>query len=186
MNTSQTALFRGLFFSLSIHGLLLLTPLMPRQSEHQNQAKEVLFATIAQQIPTKKRGSELIKSAQSIKKERPSPKNRLPEREPPPFTPSHPESVYYAPDQVTQTAEIVQHPELPAPRLEGSQRGEIRLKVLINEFGVADLVEVEAMTSPSGYGEEVASKYRNTRYQAATISSKRVKSWLIVEIRYGE
>lgn len=186
MNTSQTPLFWGLSLSLSIHGLLLLTPLVPAKSEHQNPAQKILNATIVERSSVQESRQEAIKSTQPTKRKYPSEKNRSPEHEPTAPSPRHSETVYYTPDQVTQTAEIVQQPEFPAAQLEGVQRGEIRLKILINEFGVADRVEVEAMTPRSVYGEEVASRFMDAQYKAATINSKHVKSWLIIEISYGE
>lgn len=160
-------------------------PLEFKESKQQESIRKVLSATI-------RAGSAQTAGEKHLHTEAATKYKKLPKDHKPyaqnlaSIVLNRRDSHYYAPDQVERTAEVQQLPDLPVLPQDAKQQGHLQLKILINESGLADRIEIEEITPPSAYGEEIAATYMGAKYQAATINSKPVKSWLRIDISYGE
>lgn len=185
MDARQLSLFSGLMLSLAMHGLVLLAPLPPFEGKPQDSIHGALRATI-RSGSTQTAGVMSTRAERSIKNLTPPRNQRLLEQTSAATILSRRDPLYYTPDQVELTAEIQQLPELPFFTNEEKQQGRVRLRIFVNESGAADRVEIEEMTPSTAYGDAIAATFMGNRYKAATLNSKRVKSWLQIEISYGE
>ena len=74
--------------------------------------------------------------------------------------------------------------ELPLPENTKIPGGAIYLKILINESGSVDKIEILTSTLPEGYAAKVVSTFNKAIFSPALIAGLPVKSWRIIEIGF--
>lgn len=94
-------------------------------------------------------------------------------------------SPVYAPEEVSKTAELIWMPDLPPPKPDSLAKGNIRLRVFIDEKGKAVSTALENSES-SGYVQTVADSFLKAIYKPAILDDRPVSSWLILDFSYGE
>ncbi|AXS79414.1 hypothetical protein HYN24_04865 [Dechloromonas sp. HYN0024] len=98
--------------------------------------------------------------------------------------PNAPDETYLAPEHVEKLAYVIDVEELPLPATTNIPGGAVYLKVLINESGRADKVDVLTSTLPEPYAATLVSAFSQARFSPALVAGLPVKSWRIIEIRF--
>lgn len=187
-DSSLQRLFYGLFISLILHASTVFwsteIPHAQMESRHFDRQPLQLSLNSPQQPPAL-----------------PQPKSKTPDDlpalgpaiaaadEPPPvlFPFSHEsEQVYFAPEDVEEMAFVVDVEELPLPSSEQTPNGALYLKILISESGSADRIDIMASTLPDDYAATLVSSFYQARFSPARTSGLPVRSWRIIEIRFGD
>lgn len=92
------------------------------------------------------------------------------------------ETRYIPPDEVDDMAVAIDVPELPLPDNEYALFGRLQIKVLINESGKADHIEVLESTFPEHYVASLLNAFYQANYSPARLTGKPIKSWRNIEI----
>ena len=95
-----------------------------------------------------------------------------------------PEEGYIAPEDVEKMAFVVDVEELPLPKNELTPGGALYLKVLINETGSADKIDILTSTLPEDYAATLIGSFYQAKFSPAQMAGLPVKSWRIIEIRF--
>ena len=98
--------------------------------------------------------------------------------------PIAPDVAYFAPEDVENMADVVDINELPLPENAKTPGGALCLKVLINESGSADKIDIMASTLPHEYAETLIDSFYRAKFSPALIAGLPVRSWRIIEIRF--
>ena len=101
-----------------------------------------------------------------------------------PSTAMLPEESYIAPEDVEKMAFVVDVEELPLPKNELTPGGALYLKVLINETGSADKIDILTSTLPEDYAATLIGSFYQAKFSPAQMAGLPVKSWRIIEIRF--
>jgi len=96
------------------------------------------------------------------------------------------EQIYIAPEDVEEMAFVVDVGELPLPNSEGTPDGTLYLKVLISESGSADRIDIVKSTLPDDYAATLINSFYQARFSPARMAGLPVRSWRIIEIRFGD
>ncbi|MBT9523218.1 MAG: hypothetical protein IV101_20260 [Dechloromonas sp.] len=94
------------------------------------------------------------------------------------------EETYLAPEDVEKMAFVVDVEELPLPKNELTPGGALYLKVLINELGSADQIDILTSTLPEEYAATLVNSFYQAKFSPAVLAGLAVKSWRIIEIRF--
>lgn len=101
-------------------------------------------------------------------------------------TPSVPDQMYVAPNEVEEMAFVLDVEELPLPNGEHTPSGALYLKILIGESGIADRIEILTSTLPEDYVATLVNSFYQATFSPARTAGLPVRSWRIIEIRFGE
>lgn len=96
------------------------------------------------------------------------------------------EQVYVAPENVEEMATVAQIEELPLPSNEQTPDGTLYLKILISESGSADRIDIVTSTLPDDYVATLINSFYQAKFNPARIAGSPVRSWRIIEIRFGD
>ena len=103
--------------------------------------------------------------------------SRLPE-------PTTSDDRYFAPEEVENMAHVVNVEELPLPENSQTPGGAVYLKVMINESGSADKIDIVTSTLPEEYAKTLVSSFYQAKFSPALIAGQPARSWRIIEIRF--
>jgi hypothetical protein len=92
---------------------------------------------------------------------------------------------YASPDSIEQMASVIAPPDLPLPADPDSPAGFMRIKVFVNEDGLADSVELLESNFAEDYASKLAGLFKLAKFNPGVSGGKAVKSWRIVEIDYS-
>lgn len=125
--------------------------------------------------------SQSVRSAQvrSASKEAATSSNELPVFEPA-------SDLYADPKDVDQVAFALDVPVLPLPTDERISSGMLRAKVLIDQNGKPDGIEVLETTFPEDYVSSLVRTFSQGVFRPAMLSGKPVKSWRLIDISFGD
>lgn len=73
-------------------------------------------------------------------------------------------------------------PELPLPDSEYALSGSLQIKILINESGKADHIEVLDSSFPEHYVASLLNAFYQASYSPARLTGKPIRSWRNIEI----
>lgn len=94
---------------------------------------------------------------------------------------------FYTTDQLTKAPEPISRPELDVPKaVARAVRGNLVLKVLIDEFGDVVSVEVERSSLPPAVTGQAARAFRKLRYEPGEINGRKVAVQLKIEVVYDD
>ncbi|TXT30918.1 MAG: hypothetical protein FD131_1405 [Rhodocyclaceae bacterium] len=103
-----------------------------------------------------------------------------------PATATPSEETYLAPNDVEKMAFVVDVEELPLPKNELTPGGALYLKVLINESGTADKIDILTSTLPEEYAATLVGSFYQAKFSPAQMAGLPVKSWRVIEIRFDQ
>jgi hypothetical protein len=92
---------------------------------------------------------------------------------------------YAPPDSIEQMASVISPPDLPLPTDPNSPFGFMRIKVFVNEDGLADSVELLESNFAQDYASTLVERFKLARFNPGVSGGKAIKSWRIVEIDYS-
>lgn len=188
-DTNLPMLCRSLLFSLIFHVSfgLWLTEKPRSQQQYQFLDTQPLQITLNNSLQTSpataRRGSKTLANLPS-----PGPAIAVVEDATPaplPLPPA-PDQAYVAPEDVEEMAFVVDVEELPLPNSEQTPNGALYLKILISESGSADRIDIVTSTLPEDYAETLINSFYQARFSPARTAGLPVKSWRILEIRFGD
>jgi hypothetical protein len=96
------------------------------------------------------------------------------------------QSDYLAPDVVDRMAFAIDVPELPIPEDNDVPTGSLKIRILIDELGKANSIQVLETSLPEYYVSILANHFYHAAFSPALLDGSAVKSWRIVEITYDE
>lgn len=186
-DVSVRRLAAGLFFSLLVHTSLALWLTQPVSAVTTTQP-----ASPSQRVEMHLVGSKLVsvtKVAQgNLDHSKPLHEAVAPTlSEAPPVeevTPTATEETYFSPEDVEKMAHVVEVEDLPLPENKKTPGGALYLKVLINELGNADKVDILTSTLPDEYVTTLIGSFYQARFSPALLAGVPVKSWRVIEIRF--
>jgi hypothetical protein len=82
-------------------------------------------------------------------------------------------------------ASIIDPLDLPLPLESFSPEGFMRIKVFVNEDGLADSVELLESNFAEDYVSTVVGLFKTAKFSPGVSGGKAIKSWRIVEIDYS-
>lgn len=92
------------------------------------------------------------------------------------------ETRYIPPDEADEMAVAIDVPELPLPDSEYALSGSLQIKILINESGKADHIEVLDSSFPERYVASLLNAFYQASYSPARLTGKPIRSWRNIEI----
>lgn len=95
------------------------------------------------------------------------------------------EPPYASPDSIEQMASVIDPPDLPLPSDALGTDGFMRIKVFVNEEGLADNVELLESNFAQDYATTLIGLFQSARFSPGVSNGKAIKSWRIVEIDYS-
>lgn len=181
---------RGLVFSLIFHlglGLWLAEPLISQPTARFAGAQVALQITL-------KNASQLElaspRPTAKISPALPLPDFGTPTTEEAPLAalplPAMSEQAYVAPEDVEQMASVADVNELPLPANELTPNGALYLKIMISETGNPDRIDILTSTLPEDYATTLVGSFYQARFNPARMAGLPVRSWRIIEIRFGD
>lgn len=97
-----------------------------------------------------------------------------------------PEELYAAPNDVDEMAFALEIPELPLPADDRISSGMLRIRILINQNGKPDGIEVLETSFPDEYVASLVEAFRKGAFRPAILDGKPVNSWRIIDATFGE
>jgi hypothetical protein len=92
---------------------------------------------------------------------------------------------YSPPDSVEEMASVIVVPDLPLPSEPNNSDGHMRIKVFVNENGLADYVELLESNFSDDYAAKLVELFQLARFNPGVSGGKAIKSWRIIEIDYS-
>lgn len=92
---------------------------------------------------------------------------------------------YASPETVDQMASVIIPPELPLPLDPNLAFGFMRIKIFVNEEGLAEYVELLESNFPEDYASTLVDQFKLAKFAPGISGGKAIKSWRIVEIDYS-
>ena len=92
---------------------------------------------------------------------------------------------YSPPDSVEEMASVIVVPDLPLPSEPNNSAGRMRIKVFVNENGLADYVELLESNFSDDYAAKLVELFQLARFNPGVSGGKAIKSWRIIEIDYS-
>lgn len=92
---------------------------------------------------------------------------------------------YAPPDSIEQMASIIDPPDLPLPSESFNAAGFMRIKIYVNEEGLADNIELLESNFADDYVSTVVRLFKLAKFSPGVSGGKAIKSWRIVEIDYS-
>ncbi|PKO49100.1 MAG: hypothetical protein CVU31_02175 [Betaproteobacteria bacterium HGW-Betaproteobacteria-4] len=96
------------------------------------------------------------------------------------------ESPYSSPGSIEQMASVMDLADLPPPPVNSfNHEGFMRIKVFVNEEGLADYVELLESNFAEDYATTLVELFKSAKFRPGVSGGKAIKSWRIVEIDYS-